>query len=496
MSVENKTRVARVPRTGAAAEGPARVTLVLCLSCGFAVGRSPPYAAAGRLAQAEPLTDDPGLERAQSPQCRAHHRSILVDDDVLVGCGAVGQRQLGQALANALVVRRSVSLPRAGAAGPRGIGRPRRDWASFEPGSPPAAAPRARSSSTALRYCRRRRCDVLRTLDQRAVAGQGTDDETPNPVCGIGREPSRVGRRIKVPCRADQPEVSFLDQVVQGDPTLFVVADGAEHQPQVRRDQLLLRRPRRPALPRSASVRSSLAESRRALSCSLRGQRPPRRCGDAMRLERAAAMSSPGAAMPLIPCLRVIDPLETRWLARGPEFQSAVGFMTSFFEAIGSRSRPMSTSRSKPLLSGPDDAARLAGHGHGQGASAKASRRRRRASTAARAVGKPTLRGVVPTSVDRTQIPEPGVVAGAKLVNEPRRIHHELFTRCPVMNQARSVRPSRFNMVAGHRCRENRDAIVPQHLFEVAIVLALPEKSVAANLPGVRSPGSMILLLA
>ncbi len=133
----------------------------------------------------------------------------------------------------------SVLPPRAGRGGTPRYPATSSRLGDSRPGSPLAAAPRARSSSDRLAILQAQKMRLLRTLDQRAVAGQGPDDETPDPVCGIGREPSRVGRRIKVPCRADQPEVSFLDQVVQGNPTLFVVADGAEHQPQIRRDQLL-----------------------------------------------------------------------------------------------------------------------------------------------------------------------------------------------------------------------------------------------------------------
>ena len=41
-------------------------------------------------------------------------------------------------------------------------------------------------------------------------------------------------------------------------------------------------------------------------------------------------MSSPWSATAVFACLRVINPRETRWLARGLEFQSAVGIHECF----------------------------------------------------------------------------------------------------------------------------------------------------------------------
>ena len=63
-----------------------------------------------------------------------------------------------------------------------------------------------------------------RSLDQRAVTGQCPDNETANPVRRIGCKPGRVGRRIKVPCRPDQAEIPFLNQVVEGNAALPVIA--------------------------------------------------------------------------------------------------------------------------------------------------------------------------------------------------------------------------------------------------------------------------------
>ena len=122
----------------------------------------------------------------------------------------------------------------------RGIGQPRRDWAIASPARRLRRLAEHAARATASRYCRRRRWACSgRWINEPLLARARTMKQRIQYV-GVGREPGRVGRRIKVPCRADQAEISFLDQVVEGNPTLFVVADGVEHQAQIRRDQLLL----------------------------------------------------------------------------------------------------------------------------------------------------------------------------------------------------------------------------------------------------------------
>ena len=138
-------------------------------------------------------------------------------------------------------------------------------------------------------------------------------------------------RWIKVPCRADQPEVSFLDQVVQGDPALFVVADGAEHQPQVRRDELLpgVHVARLDSLGQCALI----AGREPVLTMLMRGRRgmspwAPNPCA----FDKAAPMTSPWSLAAILLRIRVEGPVKTRWFADGLEFQSAIRIHGCSFE--------------------------------------------------------------------------------------------------------------------------------------------------------------------
>ena len=80
----------------------------------------------------------------------------------------------------------------------------------------------------------------------------------------------------------------------------------------------------------------------------------------------------------------------------------------------------------------------------------------RRAWTAAQAVRKPTLRGVAPTSVMGRRYHSPARWPARNWQSNRGEYTTKPFAGRPVVNQPRSVRRSRFDMVAGHRRCENR----------------------------------------
>jgi hypothetical protein len=66
-----------------------------------------------------------------------------------------------------------------------------------------------------------------------------------------------------------------------------------------------------------------------------------------------------------------------------------------------------------------------------------------------------------PNVPHRPQVPEPGMVAGTELVDESRRIHHELLTRRAVVNHKSAIRRSGLDVVPWHG--RGKDRTQPQH---------------------------------
>src|SRR5262249_6018241 len=84
---------------------------------------------------------------------------------------------------------------------------------------------------------------MLGDADQRFVRDEGPVYECANPYLRVRGKSRAVDRGIEVLAGSDQPQVPLLDQVVEGELVAAISPDDADHQAQVRHDQLLSRSP-------------------------------------------------------------------------------------------------------------------------------------------------------------------------------------------------------------------------------------------------------------
>ena len=83
---------------------------------------------------------------------------------------------------------------------------------------------------------------VHRDADGAGLVGHGAGDGLADPPGGVGGELVALGV-VELLDGADQAEVAFLDQVEEGHAAAGVALGDADHQPQVRLQQVVFRAP-------------------------------------------------------------------------------------------------------------------------------------------------------------------------------------------------------------------------------------------------------------